>query len=662
MSLRWAAFAAVLGVNALLMGFLAVRVWRQSHVPGRRAFAATLVALATWAGGYAAETLATSLEDKVVWLRLENLGIASLVPLFFLFALRYTGGSAGAARRAAGVVFVVPLLTLLILFSGRFEGLHYEGVRRLSDSGGPLVVSGGPWYYVQAAHSYLLMLAGTALILRAVRRRPDRYRAPAAVLLLGIAVPWAANVYYLAGRIWPGLAPPFDFTPLAFGLLGLVYGVGVFRLRLFDLVPVARHAVLEGLPDVVIVLDAENRVVDVNRAGASRLGGRRGDLVGRRADRALSSWPALLSFVAEWTDKPRRLEWSGPPRGWLEVSVSPLHDRLGRRAGRVVVARDVTAGHRADEQVRLLSAAIGSAATAVAISDPSGVCLWVNPAFTRTTGYSPEEIVGQPLSRLKSGAHDTAFYAGLWRTILSGEAWEGEIVNRHRDGHLYTEQQTISPVRDEGGQITHFVAVKQDVTERRRMEEGLRAANETLTAQLAEIEALQAQLRDQAIRDSLTGTFNRRFLSENLGRETARARRDSRAYAVVLLDLDHFKRINDRYGHESGDRVLVAVGELLGAHTREGDLVCRYGGEEFVVLMPGSSAVSAARRAEVWRAALEAQRFSFKDEEVGVTLSAGVACFPDDGADGEAVLRAADEALYRAKDNGRNNVALVTPR
>jgi diguanylate cyclase (GGDEF)-like protein/PAS domain S-box-containing protein len=346
----------------------------------------------------------------------------------------------------------------------------------------------------------------------------------------------------------------------------------------------------------------------------------------------------------------------GTPPRWIEVAVSPLHDRLGGRTGRVVVARDVSGRHQAGEQIRLLSAAIGSAASAVSISDPKGVCLWVNPAFTRITGYAPEEIVGQPLSRLKSGAHDEAFYASLWATILAGEAWHGEIVNRHRDGHLYTEEQTISPVRDEAGVITHFVAVKQDVSERRRMEEGLRTANETLKAQLAEIEALQAKLRDQALRDPLTGVFNRRFLAETLARETARARRDSRAYAVVILDLDHFKRVNDTHGHEAGDRVLVAAAELLRSHTREGDLVCRYGGEEFVVLMPGSSAVSAARRAELWRAALEMQRFRFKGGDVTVTLSAGAACFPDDGVDGEAILRAADEALYRAKADGRNRV------
>ena len=661
MSAGWAAFAAVLAANALLMSSLALRVSRQSHVPGRRAFAGAMVALAIWAGGYACETLAPSVEAKAAWLRVENLGIVTLVPLFFVFALRYTGGSVAASRWALGVVSVVPALTLLLLFSGAGTGLHYASVRPFSNAGGPLVVSGGPWYHVQTVHSHLLMLAGTTLIVSAMLRRPERYRAPAAVLLLGIAAPWAANVYYLAGMVWPGLAFPVDFTPLAFGVLGLVYGVGVFRLRLFDIVPLARDVVLEGLPDVVLVLDSDDRLADLNKAAAGLLGASRASLVGRKVEQALGSLPALAGCVGEMSEGQRTVEMPETPPRWLEVAVSPLHDRLGRRTGRVVVARDVSGRHQAGEQIRLLSAAIGSAASAVAISDPKGVCLWVNPAFTRITGYPPEEIVGQPLSRLKSGAHDAAFYASLWRTILSGEAWVGEIVNRHRDGHLYTEEQTISPVRDESGRVTHFVAVKQDVTERRRMEQGLRSANETLKAQLAEIEALQAKLRDQALRDPLTGAFNRRFLAETLVRETARARRDRRSYAVVILDLDHFKGVNDAYGHDAGDRVLVAVGDLLRAHTREGDLVCRYGGEEFVVLMPGASAVPAARRAEVWRATLEDQRFLFRGEEVTVTLSAGVACYPDDGSDGEAVLRSADGALYRAKADGRNKVTTCSP-
>jgi len=660
MSAGWAAFAAVLAGNALLTGGLAARVWRQRHLPGRRAFSLTMTALAIWAGAYAGETMAGSLAAKTAWLRAENVGIVTLVPLFFLFALRFTGGSVRATWMAAAAVFVVPVLTLLILSSERTAGWHYARLAPFSATGGPLVVTGGPWYYVLTAHSQILMVAGTALILRAMLRRPDRYRVPAAILLLGIAAPWTAHLYYLSGSLWPGAGVGIDLTPLAFGVLGLVYGVGVFRLRLFELVPVARDTVLEGLPEVVIVLDSEDLVVDVNRAAAGMLGATRGDIVGRRAGDVLARWPALGACVLATEQGQQTVALAEEPPRWLEVTASPLRDRLGRRAGRVVVARDVTGRHQAGEQIRLLSAAIGSAASAVAISDPKGVCLWVNPAFTRITGYAPEEIVGRPLSLLKSGAHDAAFYASLWQTILSGEVWQGEIVNRHRDGHRYTEEQTISPVRDETGRITHFVAVKQDVTERRRMEEGLRAANEILKSQLAEIEALQARLRDQAIRDPLTGVLNRRYLAETLVRETARARRDSRAYAVVILDLDHFKRVNDTYGHEAGDRVLVALADLLRAHTREGDVVCRYGGEEFVVMMPGSSAVSAARRAEVWRTTLESQPFAFKADKVTVTLSAGVACYPDDGGDGEAILRAADEALYQAKGGGRNRVMLFT--
>ena len=258
------------------------------------------------------------------------------------------------------------------------------------------MVTGGPWYQVLTAHSQVLMLAGTALILRAMTRRPGRYQVPAAILLLGIAAPWAAHLYYLSGALWPGAAVAIDLTPLAFGVLGVVYGVAVFRLLLFGLVPVARDAVLEVQPEVVIVLDSEDRVADVNQAAAAMLGTARGDVVGRPAEEVLSRWPSFDACVRATEQGQQTVALPEEPPRWLEVTVSPLRDRLGRRAGRVVVARDVTGRQRAGEQIRLLSAAIGSAASAVAISDAKGVCLWVNPAFTRITGYPPEEIVAVP--------------------------------------------------------------------------------------------------------------------------------------------------------------------------------------------------------------------------------------------------------------------------
>jgi diguanylate cyclase (GGDEF)-like protein/PAS domain S-box-containing protein len=666
MGTGWSGFAATLFLNALLTTALAVSALRQPRVPGHRAFAAAMFALALWALGYGMEAIEPLLETKAAWLRFENVGIVFLLPFFLVFALEYAGWSGRAAWRLLPLLAIVPSISLLLVFSG--SPLYYPGVRVFSEAGGPLVVARGPWYHAQLVHSYLLMLAGTGLILRAVARLPSLFRAQAALLLAGILLPWGVNVLYHARALWG--EPGVDLTPLAFGGLGLVYGLGLFRLHLFDLLPVARDSVLEGMPEMVLVFDEAGRLADANRAAAAFLGAPAPALRGRPAAEVLAPWPSLAPEIAGPLEAPRCVEVTADPPRWLELSAAPLRDRVGRPAGRVVVARDVTERvlseraladmdrrrQEASEQVRLLSAAMGAAASAVAVSDAKGTCLWVNPAFTQITGYAADEIVGRSLSLLKSGVHDAAFYRGLWRTILAGDVWRGEIVNRHRSGRLYTEEMTIAPVRDASGALAHFVAVKQDVTDRKHIEAELREANTTLRSQLAEIEALQERLQEQATRDPLTGLYNRRFFAETLVRETARARRGQQPYALVIFDADHFKTVNDTHGHEAGDCVLIALGRLLRAQTREGDLVCRFGGEEFVVLLPGADAGAALARADAWRAALESRPLLEERPTLLVTMSGGVASFPHDGPDGESVLRAADRALYEAKASGRNCV------
>jgi diguanylate cyclase (GGDEF)-like protein len=186
----------------------------------------------------------------------------------------------------------------------------------------------------------------------------------------------------------------------------------------------------------------------------------------------------------------------------------------------------------------------------------------------------------------------------------------------------------------------------------------LEATNEQLKARLAEIEVLQASLREQAIRDPLTGLFNRRYLEGTLEREVARVRRDGSALSLVMIDVDRFKQLNDTLGHAAGDRVLQALGRMLLDQTRREDVACRYGGEEFVVVLPGMAAELAARRAERWRASFEALPPSAVGAAVRVTISIGIAAFPRHGATGEAVLDRAEKALYAAKAGGRNRVVV----
>ena len=264
------------------------------------------------------------------------------------------------------------------------------------------------------------------------------------------------------------------------------------------------------------------------------------------------------------------------------------------------------------------------------------------------------------LPKIGLGQHFEEIFSGLpeWKTDLQDmRATLIDIALTDAD-HSYLEL-TISPVSDRQNRYAGRLIIVRDVTDRRLAEEGIQQANERLRAQLAEIETLQANLRDQAIRDSLTSLFNRRYLDETLERELARAARDQIPVSAVMLDIDNFKTFNDKHGHKAGDDVLQALGRLLQAQTRTGDIACRYGGEEFVIIMPGSSSAAALRRAEQWRVTFEGLKIPYQDQLLNTTLSGGVATFPDHGTTVDEILRSADLALYASKTGGRNCVSVV---
>lgn len=201
-----------------------------------------------------------------------------------------------------------------------------------------------------------------------------------------------------------------------------------------------------------------------------------------------------------------------------------------------------------------------------------------------------------------------------------------------------------------------FIILARDITERKKNEEELNLANQILQSHVAEIEVLHKQLREQAIRDPLTGLFNRRYLEETLDREVARALRENKPVGFIILDIDLFKNVNDKYGHKMGDLVLKNMGELLIQNLRTGDIPCRYGGEEFTILMPGATLSSTVDRATDLQKLINNQVTMFEEDRVSVTVSMGIAAYPMHGSSGEDVLIRADRALYRAKETGRNRI------
>jgi diguanylate cyclase len=192
-------------------------------------------------------------------------------------------------------------------------------------------------------------------------------------------------------------------------------------------------------------------------------------------------------------------------------------------------------------------------------------------------------------------------------------------------------------------------------------EQALHATNDLLQHQLAEIQVLQDRLKEQAVRDPLTGLFNRRYLDTIVPHELARCARDGAPLCLMMMDIDHFKHVNDRHGHQGGDAVLTALATLLTDSVRVSDVVCRYGGEEFLLVLPNMAAPNALLRAEQWRAAVAATSVEFGGARIGATVSIGIACYPDDGCASDVLTRCADLALYRAKALGRNQAVLFAP-
>ncbi|MES2582412.1 MAG: diguanylate cyclase [Pseudomonadota bacterium] len=289
-----------------------------------------------------------------------------------------------------------------------------------------------------------------------------------------------------------------------------------------------------------------------------------------------------------------------------------------------------------EEQRDLLARALAGISNPVLITSADSKIVWVNAAFCALTGYTQTELLGQSPALLQSGEQDTGFYRQLWKTISRGSPWRGELVNRRRDGSLFTAEQTITPLFDEHGHITHFAAIQQDITDSKH-----------------EVD----QNQYLAYHDSLTGLPNRtHFLQMVQAAIDGCADKDC-VHALLFIDLDKFKPVNDTYGHPVGDALLVAVAQRLCAAMRKNDLVARIGGDEFVVLRTNlQNLVKADALAQALVKSLS-RPFSIGTNLMTIGASVGIAFWPQDGSDAAALILAADKAMYRAKQSGGNSWA-----
>jgi diguanylate cyclase (GGDEF)-like protein/PAS domain S-box-containing protein len=537
------AYSAALGFATLVALWVAYAAWKRRATPGALYLVLMEIAVAQWAFCILFESAATTMPLKLLWAQMAYPGTATGTVFSFLFIASHTQHTRLLSRSSRLLLFLIPLLTMLAAFTNPLH--HALWTFNVIDPRTNTGVYGfGPVLWLFIVYTYVLVTVGMLLLLRSQLHFSPLHAMQARLMMLSGILPLLAGLLYSTGT---DPLSRLELTPISFALTGVLLAVAIFRLRLLDIMPVARAQLIESMNDGVLVLDHDDCVVDVNHAAQYMLGGNAHALIGRAVGALLPHTPLPASL--------------------------PADANFDLRHG--------------------------------------GVLTFLDPAYPN-------------------------------------------------DHHFIYVHVRILPLQNTHKRTIGWLLLLQDITAQRQIEHELSQANGRLQQQLAEIQALQAKLRADALQDELTGVYNRRHLMDVLQgclERTGAHEEPPLPLSLVMLDLDHLKSINDTYGHGAGDLMLRELAGLLCRHARQGDVVCRVGGDEFVVVLPNTPASAAYQRAEVWRTAMEQMQVQYNGYTLCSTISQGVAAIEPGSTlrpSADALLTNADEALYVAKMGGRN--------
>jgi diguanylate cyclase (GGDEF)-like protein/PAS domain S-box-containing protein len=391
------------------------------------------------------------------------------------------------------------------------------------------------------------------------------------------------------------------------------------------------RAILDTLGAAVVVLDLDDRIEDCNRQALEWFfaGQEKSALVGRYPGEVCELSGSLAEIRAQADGETHFARLYGHD---MQVVAMQVLDGAGQHAKTVMLFADITRQKDIERHLKLYSQVFRHVGEGILITDADNRIIELNDAVVRITGYPREELIGKTPNSFKSGLHPESFYIDLWETLRKTGVWQGEVLDRTHDGRIVPLLESISEVRTPEGVLTHHIAVMTDISS---------------------LKETQTRLDFLAHHDALTELPNRLLFNDRLQHAIERARRDAHAIALLFIDLDRFKNINDSLGHHVGDLLLIDAAKRLHALIRRADTLARLGGDEFVVLMEASiSPLAAARLADKIVAAFK-QPFIVSGLELHIGCSIGITLFPEDGEDAMTLLKNADAAMYRAKDAGR---------
>ncbi len=626
--------------------------WQRRQERSGYYFSLFTASLAFWGVMVTLGYAAVPLQLKVFFAVLDAWGYRTADAFLFLFALCFAGYEHIAEKKWVKAIAMFHVLSHALMAStNQWHGLLWKEFIPQADN--VVLFVHGPAFALPVITGYSFALIDMILFVIASFQGSNIIKRQARLLITAFLVQILLNVSYnldlfdMPGVDWTSIASAFTNVFVLWALSGQ---------KLLDINPIARNKLINNLSDGMIALDMKNRIIDINRAAAEILGSTENALLGKKLE---DVFPRLISELREAPEKEVKFELNIDDQRYYDALLSPLRDEWPKgQVGRMIILRDITERKQTELRLLQLHKAVEQSPVSVLITNIQGNIEYVNPHFTKLTGYGLDEVIGKNPRLVQSGNTPLETYDEMWKTIRSGKVWRGEVWSKKKNGEPYCEVEVIAPVIDSDGIIVNYIAIKEDVTAEKESDAKLHEAYVRLEEQMKEIQGLQDELREQAIRDPLTKLHNRHYLKETLSRELSRAVRERYPISFLLLDIDHFKRVNDTYGHAVGDFVLIELADQLAEFTRTGDIVCRYGGEEFLIAFPNTKERDAFLIADRLRESIQESPIYVDHNMISITISAGISEFPTHGQYEALVLETADKALYHAKHNGRNQVAL----
>lgn len=668
-------YAIALFVSAGFSVVVAYAAYRSRPAPGSGSLMVLGMALFVWSFTYAISWLVNSPAQQRLWVAITYLGVVVVPPAVLVLVIEYTRRQNLLTRWVWAILIGEPILTLALLATDSYHGLFSAGYQFTSN-----ILNGGFGFWLNIVFDFGLILISLGMLLRTLFNEQRFFRAQTAAITLAIALPYFGAI---AGVF--GLNPfsDIDLTPLAFTISSILLGYALFRLGLFKAIPVARDQLVESMNEGVILFDARGRIADINPA-ACAMANLHPSSIGMSADEAFTDFPEVVARLRAGEQKVV-IKIKAEELRYIEASPVVVYNASHTElVATLVVLQDITEAtlaREAEREQHALADALRASAQAISSTLDSNEVL--DKILENVSHVLAYEVV---LLALTDSAGETAELMrviGDYSVIQCVQEGEKVVIEDHASlKYMRESKQTViatdiwSRAGAKPGQIHEtiqsvvetplfvadnllgFLIVEsvQPNAYQQKHADALRAFGDQAAVAIQNAR-LHAELQAMATTDGLTGALNRHGFMQVVNREILRSIRNEMPLSLLVIDVDNFKKINDKRGHLIGDEVLCGVVNCCQNNIRAIDAVARFGGDEIIVLLLDTCADGARSVAERIRKTLSDRGIVITDEEpVDVTISVGIACQSGTGLDYDALFKAADSELYRAKQSGGNKV------